>query len=51
MWILRYHLLLPQATGKDTGTYYCHRENMTVEIHLKVTAQPGGVPPHHGASV
>ncbi|XP_020013628.1 B-lymphocyte antigen CD19 isoform X1 [Castor canadensis] len=40
MWILRYHLLLPQATGKDTGTYYCHRENMTVEIHLKVTAQP-----------
>ncbi|XP_027627578.1 B-lymphocyte antigen CD19 isoform X2 [Tupaia chinensis] len=32
-------LLLPQATAQDAGTYYCHYGNLTIEMHVKVTAR------------
>ncbi|XP_008577236.1 PREDICTED: B-lymphocyte antigen CD19 [Galeopterus variegatus] len=45
LWVLRILqegtlLVLPQATAQDAGTYSCHRGNLTLEIHVKVTAWP-----------
>ncbi|XP_048645668.1 B-lymphocyte antigen CD19 isoform X1 [Marmota marmota marmota] len=40
MWVLGSLLSLPQATTQDAGTYYCLRGNLTIEIHVKVTARP-----------
>lgn len=43
MWVLGPHLSLPQATAQDAGTYYCLRGNLTIEMHVKVTARTGRV--------
>ncbi|XP_045398827.1 B-lymphocyte antigen CD19 isoform X1 [Lemur catta] len=40
MWVLGTGLLLPQATAQDADTYYCHRGNLTISMHLEITARP-----------
>ncbi|XP_077880274.1 B-lymphocyte antigen CD19 isoform X4 [Ictidomys tridecemlineatus] len=39
MWVRGSVLSLPQATAQDAGTYYCLRDNLTIEIRVKVTAR------------
>ncbi|XP_012867157.1 PREDICTED: B-lymphocyte antigen CD19 [Dipodomys ordii] len=40
LWLRGPHLVLPQVTAKDAGTYYCLCGSLTKQMHLKVTAQP-----------
>ncbi|XP_026636959.1 B-lymphocyte antigen CD19 [Microtus ochrogaster] len=39
MWVWGPHLLLPQATSLDEGTYYCLHGGLTIEMHVKVIAR------------
>ncbi|KAM5227697.1 B-lymphocyte antigen CD19 [Ctenodactylus gundi] len=40
MWLRGPVLSLSQATAQAAGTYYCLRGNLTLEMHVKVTARP-----------
>ncbi|XP_042522781.1 B-lymphocyte antigen CD19 isoform X14 [Dipodomys spectabilis] len=40
LWLRGPHLVLPQVTAKDAGTYYCLCGSLTKQMYLKVTAQP-----------